>query len=89
MKTIHKFPLSSAWGTKVLHMPRGAEILCVQVQNDWPTLWALVDPSAEKEPRMVCVVGTGEEMPAAMGRSEYVGTVQEGVFVWHIFADAV
>ena len=42
MKTIWKYPLRIRDWVR-LEMPRGAEILCVQVQGLTPCLWALVD----------------------------------------------
>lgn len=81
--TIWKFPLRIA--DKVLiEMPAGAKLLTVQMQNGSPFIWASLD---EKEPlglRRVYVRGTGHELyPAEPHR--YVGTFQQGPFVWHVF----
>ena len=35
-------------------LPRGARILCVQVQDVRPCLWALVDPEAPTCERLFC-----------------------------------
>jgi hypothetical protein len=34
-----------------ISMPKGAELLSIQVQRGIPCIWALVDPAAEKEER--------------------------------------
>ncbi len=82
MKTIWKYPL--ALGENLLDMPRGAELLAVQMQGGAPMLWALVDVgSAGREQRRLRVVGTGHTLPQAVGR--YVCTFQEPPFVWHVF----
>jgi hypothetical protein len=85
MRTIHKYKLHTT--RHEYDMPRNADILCVQVQHGVPCMWALVDDEAEYEGRVIEVLGTGWEMSADMGRSEYVGTYQtDGGLVWHVFA---
>ena len=88
MRTIHKFPLlDGSEGKFEIQMPRNADILCVQTQHGVPCIWAVVDDSARMEPRRVVITGTDCELPADMGRSEYVGTLQtDGGYVWHVFA---
>jgi hypothetical protein len=86
MRTIHKFALPDTVGEYEVTMPRNADILCVQMQRGYPYLWALVDDAAPEEKRHVAVIGTGWELPAGIGRSEYLGTYQvDGGFVWHVF----
>lgn len=82
MIVIWKYPLDEA-GRQTLLMPRGARVLCVQVQADEMQLWALVDDRAPNEPRNFAVYGTGHDLPGKPG--EYLGTVQLGAFVWHVF----
>jgi hypothetical protein len=91
MRTIHKFSVSAAdvgiSGEFEVEMPRNADILCVQTQNDHPQIWAIVDDAAKLEIRRLVVVGTGWDLPADLGRGEYIGTFQtDGCFVWHVFA---
>ncbi len=58
MKTIYKYTLDSQDCT--LQLPKGAEILTVQLQNQIPNLWALVNPNtSESEERHISIVGTG------------------------------
>lgn len=77
-------------------MPKGAEILAVQLQDREPQIWALVDENAEKETRTFRVIGTGHEIRGGDGLV-YVGTFQKEVdqwiqasagiksLVWHLF----
>jgi hypothetical protein len=71
-------------------MPKGAEILTIQrdEKNNHPTIWAMVDPDAEKEERNFELLGTGHEISFDMGiERKYIGTYQyqNGEFVGHIF----
>lgn len=70
-------------------MPRGSEVLCVQLQNDVPTIWFMADPEEPLADRLIRVRGTGHafEVGAAGedGVGEYVGTIQHNGFVWHYF----
>ena len=59
-----------------------AQILSVQMQGDWPRMWVLVDPNAEKHERAFIVVGTGHQVPSD---AIYCGTFQDDVFVGHVF----
>ncbi len=90
MRTIHKFPCSPGNGRNAgefeLEMPRNSDILCVQTQHGYPYVWAIVDDEAPKGMRRFVVVGTGWDLPADIGRSDYIGTYQDGGFVWHVFA---
>lgn len=82
-KTIWKFTLARASLSPVT-MPIGAEILHVGVQENDICFWAKVDPKAKTETRLFGIYGTGWDIPNDT-ESEYVGTVQQGSFVWHIF----
>jgi len=86
MKTIWKYPLRIRDWVR-LEMPRGAEILCVQVQGLTPCLWALVDDAAPKVGRRLRLYGTVHECDAEMTVADYVGTfqVEGGAFVFHVF----
>ena len=80
MKTIYKYTLDSKDCT--LHLPKGAEILTIQLQNGIPTLWALVNPMTVTEERHICIVGTGWQVEDNM---KYITTYMDGYFVWHVF----
>lgn len=87
--TIWKFPIP-IMDTIQIEMPAEAKILCVQVQGDTPTLWAIVDPEALKVKRTFYVRGTGHQMYGAE-KSLYVGTFQilGGSLVFHLFDGGV
>ena len=86
--TIYKYPpkvqLNS---TQQLMLPFGAEILSVQVQHGTLCLWAAFP--GDPEPRVVReieVVATGQPVESfeKIDR-KFLGTVQMGPFVWHVF----
>lgn len=84
MNTIWKYSLQSAPNFSI-EMPRGAQILTVQLQGGRPYLWALVNPDAVLEPRYFFLAPTGESfVPPAL---DYIGTFQMdgGAFVAHLF----
>ena len=68
----------------VVVMPKGAQVLCVQMQGNVPTIWALCDPEAESVMRHFAFAGTGHERN--LPGPGYVGTVQtETGLVFHLF----
>jgi len=69
-------------------MPKGAEVLCVQMQDGIPCMWAMVDTSTmERERRLFRILGTGH--PADNDVGKYVGTYQMmgGSLVFHVFEE--
>ncbi len=68
-------------------MPAGAVVLHVGIQHRILTLWALVDPDAAPSIRRFAVVGTGRPAPEDH-EGRHVGTVIEGLFVWHVFEES-
>lgn len=84
MKAIHKFPLPVETECFV-PMPRRAEVLCVQVQNGTPFVWALVDTKEKVTAKhWFFVYGTGHE---TFEQGKYLGTFQleGGALVFHVF----
>jgi len=84
--TIWKFQLPTR-GRVSLPMPKGAQLLSVDVQEDVPVLWAIVcaDPAAPKASRVISIRMTGHSVPAEVGT--FVGTFQidRGAYVGHVF----
>ena len=80
--TIWKFPLQV---TDVQHIqvPGHVETLCVQLQGDKPVVWVSCIPGQPNKLRTIRIYGTGQS--GVMGI--YIGTFQEGPFVWHVFED--
>lgn len=86
-KSIWKFPMNVNDRVR-LSMPKGAEILTVQTQNETPCIWALVDTENEKEERYFEIFGTGHPVPVDMGvERKYINTFQlrGGSLVFHLF----
>lgn len=79
---VWKFPINIESMQTVL-MPAGAAILCAQMQGTVATLWALVTPNGSPTRRLIEIFGTGHAMDEA--ERDYIGTIQTGAFVWHIF----
>lgn len=83
MNAIWKFPIKALQARFALNMPKGAEILSVQMQGGVPTIWASVDPHNGEIAREFAIVGTGHQEVTRY--HHYLGTVQDGMFVWHVF----
>ena len=84
-KTIWKFELD-ARDIQRIEMPAHSEILCIQVQNEKPCIWALVEPQNEKVKRTFETFGTGHNISADTIRN-YIGTfqIENGSLVFHCF----
>lgn len=82
--TIWKYELSHS-GCH-LEMPKDAVLLSVQVQDETPRLWVLVDEDADLEQREVTVIGTGH-MSEALDELKFIDTFQMagGLLVYHAF----
>ena len=87
-KVVWKWPLLSI-REQVLELPANAHILCVQMQDKQPCLWALVDETLPREQRKIVIVGTGQGDDVLAGLVNYLGTFQTngGAYVWHVFED--
>ncbi len=85
-KTIWKYDLKI--GSNKIYMPIGAEILTVQMQNDLPVMWALLNPESPKKNRVIQAFGTGWDIDCPVGTDrKYIGTIQLDEFglVYHFF----
>lgn len=67
-------------------MPRGARILSAQLQGDELCLWAEVCPKNPLTKYDFKIRGTGHQYLPSDGL-EYLSTVQQGYFAWHVFVD--
>jgi hypothetical protein len=79
---VWKYPCS--FGAFTHEMPKGAEILTFQMQDEQFYVWARVDMAEPMEERRFCLVGTGHSFA---GSWLYVGTLQQGPYVWHLFSE--
>jgi len=96
MKAIYKYPIKNE-EVQTLMLPKGAEILSIQVQSGSVVLYAIVNPDAEKEKRVFRCYITGDSVD--YGRNDfdnelkYVGTYMlfnqqfVGHFVGHLFEE--
>lgn len=88
MTTIYKYKIE-ATDRQVLKMPKYAELLCVQIQDGEPHLWAKVDTDNELTDVEIHVYGTGHEITES--NLYYIGTFQlrQGALVFHVFQNLV
>jgi hypothetical protein len=101
IKKIFKYPIKVI-NEQSIKLPCGFKILTIQVQNDNPCIWALVDPEQRTINVKVNTYATGESIDAEeWGLHEYelhghkyisktyIGTYQlsGGVLVFHVFLD--
>lgn len=102
MHAIWKFPLSLK-KEQVLSLPLGAVSLSAQSMRGGLCLWVWVDPQREPKDRRVRILGTGEQVddlvdewlvpggePSGSSVStvwNYVSTVVDGAYVWHVFVE--
>lgn len=84
-KKIYKYKLSTT-SIQQIEIPRNGEVLCVQVQNQSPCIWVLVDPNEPIEKRTFELFGTGHVIDESKER-KYIGTYQfmYGEIVFHCF----
>ncbi len=81
MSTIWKYPLEL--GETILDMPVAARVLSFDLQGGAPHLWVLVKAAQPLERRVFMIYGTGHACDADPDR--FIGMVQMGPFVWHLF----
>ncbi len=82
MKTIYKYTLKPE-NIQQIELPIDFEILSVQMQEDDICLWAKVSAGISKVKRTICIYGTGVNIKE--DDLTHIGTVQDGIYVWHIF----
>jgi hypothetical protein len=84
-RRVYKYGLILTGQPQIVHLPHGAEIVHVAVQNvdgePHPMLWALVSTTAPHVARTFYVLATGQDVPVG---ACYVGTIHIDWTVWHI-----
>ncbi len=85
MKKIFKYELQVT-DSQTITMPKGAQIISAQVQNNKPVLWDIVDEFAKDDYTIINMVGTGHEIKFDHGYT-FLSTIQlhGGMLVFHIF----
>lgn len=85
MKVIYKYPVVLTNEIQAIQMPIG-EILCVQLQDDFPKIWVKVSRvGAPSSLRRFKIIETGEEFDNYANVYSYIGTFQLGSIVLHLF----
>jgi len=86
MERIFKYPLKTDFSQNI-KMPKVSKILSIQIQNNKPVLWALVDDNVDKETIVIKLYTTGGDATSAF-REEYLGTVKmHNGLVFHYFKE--
>lgn len=95
MKKVFKFKLSVLRRQSIL-LPRNAEILCIQVQEEAPYLWARIDTNEQIfSGKTIYTYPTGE--PMFLDAGSYLGSYQigrsyevgiAGPHVFHVFGSS-
>jgi hypothetical protein len=86
MKVIYKYILDVN-REQSLELSIDSEILSVQMQGGNLCLWAMVNEELPKVKRNIHIYGTG--ITIHEDNLQYVGTVQDGDYVWHVFIENV
>ena len=81
MTKIFKYPLGHTTVQSVM-LPKGAEILSIQLTEHGVAFWAEVEPLNEQVKVTIHMVYTGEEVPP---QTLYIGTVVQGEWVLHFY----
>lgn len=82
MRTIWKYQLRLI-DVQEVDMPLNAEVLHLDMQGPYPCIWVYLDPDLNGTERRTFVThGTGHKIP---DNHVYIGTYQDGPFVWHVF----
>lgn len=86
MRTIWEFPFLSSAIVEI-QMPKGAEVMDVEMRASTPCLWAIVDTDHPLETRRFRVYGTGNQLNECVSshKGSWIATFQDGSSVWHIF----
>lgn len=86
VNSIWKYPLAVT-DSQAVEMPQGSSILCLQMQDGVPCVWARVNPKAKKILRTFATYGTGHSL-SDTASLRYVGTYQlPNGLVFHVFVD--
>ena len=79
---ILKYPVPLALLPTTIDIPQGSVIRHVAMQGETPCIWAEVDEEQQTTERTFRFYGTGHHVEPGW---QWVGTVQQPPFVWHIF----
>lgn len=84
-KSVWKYPILRPETHFTIEMPSGAEILSIQVQNNIPCIWALVNTETVMiDNKRFLLVGTGHDIDV-VDELKFIGTFQLDKLVFHLF----
>ena len=83
MKAIWKCPIKMHYDKITAPVEK---FLTAQMQRDTLCVWAIVDTEKEDRTFAISVMGTGWCLGQPEKIGDYIGTVQDGIYVWHLFA---
>ncbi len=95
MRRIYKYQIETTDVQKI-RVPRLAEtnnfkeqVLKIDIQNEIPCIWCLVDIDEEERDLEIRIVGTGNPMPL-LSKDDYLGSymLHDGALVFHIFIES-
>jgi hypothetical protein len=81
-RSVWKYPWPNQFEPLTLNLPRHTGIVHAAYQGDVLTLWAEVYPEYETYSHTFRIYGTGWTIE---GAGDYITTVHQGGFVWHIY----
>ena len=81
-KHIYKYAMPMPFSSGVVELPDGFKFVHVAMQGREIMGWAEVDPSAKAWGRPFCTLPTGAAVP---DRQDHIGTVLDGIYVWHVY----
>lgn len=84
MQKVFKYEIHDL-AMREIELPKGAQMLSVQMQGGKPCLWALVDPNAPKEKRPILIIGTGHTLTEPVYRHVSTFQMLGGNLIWHFF----
>lgn len=91
MITIYKYPIQPTTEEIELSIPGGGPVLSAGLgPNGQPCVWSIVDLEQEDKPVKIYCVGTGWPIDWIMAKSaaiEFVGTIKDGIYMWHVFKE--
>jgi len=73
---------------QIIKLPSKHKILCVQIQDNIPCIWALVNPLHPEVEVLIETIGTGHPITTEKETTKYyIGTYQldRGALVFHVF----
>lgn len=83
---IYKFNVGLEFkGKFTVSIPKGSKFLSMALQGNEAVMWWMVNPDEPWVNREFAVYGTGFKIEEDLGLLHFLGTIQFGIFVFHVF----